>query len=207
MIRQRVIAILSLGLLAGCFDTATRLTGEGIYDRVIQDGLYYRVCDVSRPGGGVASGGVGRISPKSGMTLTATPLADGRLGVEIRDESVMLAEVMPLRDHVRLVGIKEADKTTFENFLVVTAPGVTDGFATINVSEAVESQIAAADATGDPAAIRAVIATAIDNGAYRLWSAYLAASSITPAADGTVSLPPAWEALGRAAARPMPSCE
>lgn len=203
MTRHRLIALTAVllsGLLAGCFDTATSLTGGGSYDRVIADGLYYRVCDTGRPG-------VGRIDPRSGMTLTAKPLPDGRLGVEIRNDDLMLAEVLPLRSNIRLVGIQEAGKTTFENFLVVTAPGVTDGFATVNVTDAVEKQIAVADGAGDPAAIRAVITTALDNGAYELWSAYLAAASVTPAADGTLPLPPAWTALGQATGRPMPKCE
>ncbi|GEM_PF-5384565 len=199
MFRQGLIAILAALTLSGCFDTVTRLTNGGSFAGAVRDGLYYQVCR--------GENGIGRLTADSAMIIAAKPLPDGRTGVEIRGETTLLGEVLPLLPGVQLVGIKEGDKATFENFLVITAAGETGAFATVTVGEEVEKRIKAADAIGDAAAIRALLVEALAARRYEIRTTYVVVDLLRPAADGTTPLPPALGPLAEAVGQAIPGCD
>lgn len=199
MVRQGLIAVLCALTLSGCFDTVTKLTGGGSFAGTVRDGLYYQICQ-----SGV---GVGRVQRDSVLGIAAMGLPDGRTGVEIKGESTLRAEVLPLRPGFQLVGMKEDDKQTYENFLVVTAQGVTGAFATVVVSAAIERRILEADARGDVAAIRGILTTALDAGDYEVRTAYVVADLLQPAADGSTPLPAVLGPLAAAVGQPVPPCD
>lgn len=199
MVRHGLIAILSALTLSGCFDTATKLTGGGSFTNAVRDGLYYQICRSGE--------GVGRVQRDSALGIAAMTLPDGRTGVEIKGETTLQAEVLPLRPGIQLVGMKEDDKQTFENFLVVTAAGVTSAFATVVVPEAVERRILEADATGDVAAIRAILTAALDARNYEIMTAYVVSDLLQTAADGSSPLPAVLGPLVEAVGQPVPKCD
>lgn len=199
MIRQGLIAILSALTVSGCFDTVTKLTGGGSYAGTVRDGLYYQICR--------SGDGAGRVQRDSVLGIAAMTLPDGRAGVEIKGETTLQAEVLPLRPGIQLVGMKEDDKQTFENFLVVTAAGVTSAFATVVVPPAVERRILEADAIGDAAAIRAILTAALDARDYEVRTAYVVADLLQPAPDGSMPLPAVLGPLAEAVGQPIPPCD
>lgn len=203
MIGRSVVAVLSLLALSGCFETVTKLTGAESYGGTVRDGLYHQICQTVP--------GQGRMQPDSAMTLTTRPLPDGRAGIEITGGDTLWAEVQTLRHGngrgVWLVGITEPGKTKFQNYIVVTADGVSQAFASVVVSPAVEDRVAAADARGDAAAARAAVAAAIDAGDYRMMAAYAAADLLNPGRDGATALPAALDTVARAVGQPLPKCE
>lgn len=198
-IRQELITILVVLAVSGCFDTTTKLTEGGSYSGSVRDGRYVQICR--------SGTGSGRLMADSAMGIAAKPLPDGRIGVEISGETVMMGEVLPLRPGFQLVGVKEEDRQPYENFLVVTAAGVTDAFATVVVPADVEQSIQQADLIGDAAAIRALLTTAIDARRYELKTAYVIADSLRLVPDGLMPLPPALEAVAQVTGQPLPRCE
>lgn len=199
MIRKLCSAALAAVLLTGCFDTTTKLTGAESYGGTVKDGLYYQICQSGE--------GQGRFKRDSAMTLAPKALPDGRTGIEITGGETLLAEVQSLRPGVFLIGMMEDGKKQFENFIVFTADGVTQAFATVILPPAVEDRIMAADKTGDAAAIRAIVAAAVEARDYRMMTTYVAADLLHPTPDGTTPLPDLLGPVARAVGQPVPTCD
>lgn len=196
------LAVLPALLLGGCFNTVTRMAGGEEYAGTVKDGLYYPVC---------RSGTQGKVRRDGGLRLEARRLADGRAGLAMEADGVMLAEVRSLRRGsgraVWLVGYQENGRTTWDTFVVVTADGNDRAFAAVMVPNAVEERLMAADKAGDADAMRTILGEAVDAGNYRMAAAYVAADVVRPDADDRTPLPAALEPVVVAVGHPVLECD
>lgn len=197
------LVLLPALLLGGCFNTVTRMAGGEDYAGTVKDGLYYPICRTAD--------GQGKVRRDGGLRLEARRLPDGRAGLAMEADGVMLAEVRSLRRGggraVWLVSYQETGRTTWDSFVVVTADGSDRAFAALMVPNAVEELLMAADKTGDADAMRAILGEAVDAGDYRMAAAYVAADLVAAGADGPTPLPAALQPVAAAVGKPMVECD